>query len=285
MSAPRNNPPPPLAVICAGGVLPFVVADAALSQGRAVTLFAYSGIADATRVAAYPHHWIVLGQAGRMFDLIRGAGCRDVVFIGGLARPPIWKLRLDWLTVRLLPRLIAMFAGGDNRLLSGIGRIFEEQGFRTIGAHEIAPSLLVPAGDLTQRKPTAADRSDIAKALEAVRAIGAADVGQAAVVANGQVLAVEDRAGTNAMLAKVANLRAGKPAGERGGVLVKAAKPGQDRRYDLPTIGPRTVEAVAKAGLAGIAVVAGDTLGAELDQAIALANRLDIFIAGVEALP
>ncbi|MBV9347907.1 MAG: UDP-2,3-diacylglucosamine diphosphatase LpxI [Pseudolabrys sp.] len=274
----------PLAIVCSGGSLPFAVADAAIAQGRRVILFAVRGIADAGRVAHYPHKWFSLGQFGRLMSAMRKAGCRDMVMVGSLARPPMFSVRFDLTTLRLFPRLFRMYRGGDNHLLSELGRIFEDHGFRMLGAHEIAPELLMPEGDLTRRRPSQSDRADIDRGFEVLTAIGAYDVGQAAVVANGQVLAIESVGGTDQLLDHVAQLRAeGRLSTPVGlGVLVKAPKPAQDHRYDLPTIGPKTVEGVANAGLAGIAVAAGEALAADLVRAVELADAKNIFIVGLK---
>ncbi len=124
----------PLAVICGGGSLPFAVADAVGKRGRRVVLFAIRGWADPQRVAAYPHHWAAFGQFGRFCRVARREGCRDVVFIGSVVRPAIWHIRPDFKTLRLLPRIFRIFRGGDDHLLSGVAAMFEEHGFRLVGA-------------------------------------------------------------------------------------------------------------------------------------------------------
>src|SRR5215207_2756007 len=181
----------PLAIICGGGSLPFAVADAARRARWTVILFAIEGWADTAAVARYQHHWVGLGQFGRFRRLARAAGCREVVCIGTVLRPSVSTLRPDWATVRLLPRLYRLFRGGDDHLLSGLGRIFEEHGFHLLGAHEIAPDILVPAGALGRREPSERDREDIARGFALIAAMGPFDVGQAAVIADRRVLAVE----------------------------------------------------------------------------------------------
>jgi DUF1009 family protein len=273
----------PLAIICGGGTIPFAVAEAVTRRGRRAVLFAVRGWADAARVAPFPHHWIAVGQVARFVRLAREEGCRDVVFIGSAVRPPLTAIRLDWLTLRVLPRVIASYRGGDDHLLSGVARIFEEHGFRLIGAHEVAPEILVPEGAVGGHLPGERDHKDIARALALLRATGPFDIGQAAVIADQHVLAIEAAEGTDGMLARIAELRAqGRiptPAGV--GVLVKAPKPGQDRRFDLPTIGPRTVAEVARAGLGGLAVVAGHTIIAEPAEVARAADKARLFVVGV----
>src|SRR6266852_320703 len=280
---PAGAPPVegPLAIICGAGSLPFAVADAAQQRGRGVVLFALRGSADAERVAGYPHHWVAVSQVGTVCRLARRAGCRDLVFIGSVVRPAFRDLWPDAHTLPLLLRFIRLFRGGDSRLLSGIASVFEEQGFRVLGAHDVAPQILMPEGPLGRYQPNAADQDDIAQGLAFLRATGPFEVGQAVVVARRRVLAVEAAEGTDNMLARLAELRGGGRIRAVGGVLVKAPTPGQDRRLDLPTIGPRTVEGAARAGLAGIAVVAGSTIVAEPERIATAADRERLFVLGL----
>ena len=273
----------PIAIICGGGSFPGAVAEAIVRGGRKPVMFGLKGWADAKIVERYTHHWIAIGETGRFFRLARQEQCEDLLLIGWLLRPPLTQLRLDWQTIRLLPRLARAFRGGDDRLLSGIAQIAEEQGLRIIGLQEVAPEVFVPEGVLGHHQPSATDRNDIARGMKLIAALGPFDVGQAVVVANNHVLAVEAAEGTDNMLARIADLRRqGRVTTPPGtGVLVKAPKPGQDRRFDLPSIGPRTIEGAARAGLAGVAVAAGSTIIADAAEVIAIAERQKIFVAGV----
>jgi hypothetical protein len=273
----------PLAIVCGGGPLPYVVAVAAAASGRRVVLFALRGWADPARVSEFPHHWIALGQFGRFVRLARQEGCRDMVWIGSLVRPSLSQIRLDVTTLRLLPRIVSGFRGGDDHLLSAMGGIFETFGFRLLGAHEVVPQLLVPEGAVTRLQPNARQRDDIVRGVAILAAIGPFDIGQAVVVADQHCIAVEGPEGTDGMLARVADMRAsGRLRAPPGtGVLVKAPKTGQDRRFDLPTIGPQTVQGAARAGLAGIAVAAGSTIVAESERLMAVAERSGLFVVGV----
>ena len=279
----------PLAVICGGGTLPFAVADALIGSGRSVYLLAIEGFADRAAVARYPHDWIAVGRFGRMLRLLREAGCRDVTCIGTMVRPALRDMRLDWTTLRMLPQLYRLFRGGDDHLLSGVARLFEQQGLRLLGPHEVAPEILVQDGVLTSTQPTARDLADAAHGFALLDAIGPFDVGQAAVVADKHVLAVEAVEGTDAMLLRVAELREhGRIApSDRTGVLVKAPKPAQELRLDLPAIGPQTVDGVRRAGLRGIMLRAGAVMIAEPFAVKEAADRAGIFVVGVnpEAAP
>jgi DUF1009 family protein len=273
----------PLGIICGGGSIPLAVADAVSKRGRRVVLFPLVGWADASAVARYPHHWIHVGQLGRFCRLAASEQIRDIVFIGSLVRPAIRQLRLDWKTISVLPRVVRAYRGGDDHLLSGVGRLFEDNGFCLLGAHEVAPEILVTEGPLGSCVPAPRDHDDIAYGLDLLRAISSYDVGQAVVIANRHVLAVEAAEGTDRMIARIAELRRdGRiryPSGV--GVLVKAPKQNQDRRFDLPTIGPQTVEGAAKAGLAGVAIVAGGTIVVEPQRIASLSDAAGLFVVGV----
>ncbi len=275
----------PLAMIVGGGSIPIAVAEAVERRGRRVVLFPIRGWAEPAVVEKFRHHWIPLAKAGLFRRHARAEGCRDVVFVGTASRPPLRSLRVDWLTLRLLPRVVRAYRGGDDHLISSAARIFEDYGFRIVGAHEMAPEILMPEGPIGSRHPSGRDEADIVRALALLQATGAFDMGQGAIIADNHVLAVEAAEGTDAMVRRVADLRAQRriaiPAGR--GVLVKAPKLHQDRRFDLPAIGPRTVEEVARAGLAGIAVVAGGSIIAEPAAVALAADKANVFVVGVKA--
>jgi len=275
----------PVGVIAGGGAMPFAVADSLQARGIAPVLFALRGACDSDRVAGFRHHWISVGQLGRATKLFRSEGCRDLIFIGSLVRPALSEIRLDWGTLRVLGKVMTAFRGGDDHLLSGVGRILEQDGFRMVGIRDVAPDLLMPEGGITRAMPDVGAQADIGKGRDVLRALGPFDIGQAAVVIDGHVVAVEDIEGTDGLLARVARLRAdGHIRAKAGrGVLVKAPKSGQDLRFDLPTVGPRTVAGAAKAGLAGIAIAAGYALVVEPQAMIQTADQAGLFIEGISA--
>jgi len=275
----------PIGLIAAGGVMPFAVADSLIARGINPVLFALRGACDPMGVERFRHHWISIGQLGKAAKLFRAENCRDLVFIGTLVRPALSEIRLDWGTLRVIGRVWAAFRGGDDHLLSGIGRILEQDGFRMVGIKDVAPDLLMPEGCLTLKSPDENAVADIAKGRDVLRALSRFDIGQAAVVIDGHVVGVEGIEGTDGLLARVARLRAeGRIRAQTArGVLVKAPKSGQDLRFDLPTLGPRTVEGAAAAKLAGIAIVAGNTIVIEPQAVIEAADAAGLFVTGLSA--
>jgi DUF1009 family protein len=275
----------PIGLIAAGGVMPFAVADSLVARGLDPVLFALKGACDPVRVARFRHHWISVGQVGRAVKLFRSENCRDLVFIGTLVRPALSEIRLDWGTLRVIGRVWAAFRGGDDHLLSGIGRILEQDGFRMVGIRDVAPDLLMPEGCITRAAPDQSAAADIARGRDVLRALSPFDIGQAAIVIDGHVVGVEDIEGTDGLLARVAHLRAeGRIRAKAArGVLVKAPKSTQDLRFDLPTIGPRTIEGASKARLAGVAIVAGNTIVVEPQTMIEAADAAGLFVTGVPA--
>ena len=270
-------------LIAGGGVLPFAVADSLKARGITPILFALKGFCDPVAASRFRHHWVPLGQIGRLKSLMRDEHCRDLVFIGTLVRPALSEIRMDWGTLRAMRHILSAFRGGDDHLLTGIGRIFEDDGFRLLGIKDVAPDLLMPAGSLCRARPDAGAEADITRGLDVLGALSPFDIGQATVVIDGHVVGVEGIEGTDGLLARVAQLRAqGRIRARPGrGVLVKAPKSGQDLRFDMPTLGPQTIARAAEAGLAGIAIVAGNTIVAEPQQMVDAADAAGLFVTGV----
>ena len=140
----------PLAMLCGGGSLPLAVAEKVVAGGRSVLLFPLRGAAEGTAVERFPHHWVHIGQIGKFLRLARAAGCHEVVFIGSLVRPSLWQVHPDLKGLRVLPRVLAAYRGGDDHLLTSMGKVLEDEGFRLLGAHEVAPDILMPKGPLGQ---------------------------------------------------------------------------------------------------------------------------------------
>jgi len=272
----------PLVIVAAGGTVPFEVATAAQAAGRNVLVIALEGVAD-PRLAEFRNETVKWGQVGRVERLIVGHGAREVVFIGSVdKRPDFSSIGVDLGTLKLMPLLLRTMVGGDDSVLGNIVGFFEERGIRVVGAHEVAPGIVAAPGHVAGPRVAAAALNDVRLAFQAARAIGELDAGQAAVAVNGRVIALEAAEGTDAMLERVAALHANGRArwSGRAGVLVKRSKPQQDLRVDMPAIGPRTVEGVVRANLAGIAVEAGKVMIADRAATIAEAERTRTFIIG-----
>ncbi len=264
-----------LGILAGRGELPGLIAAACRARGQDVFIIAFEGHAEARVVEGAPHAWCRLGAGGAALERLKTEGVTELVMAGGIRRPSLAELRPDLRTARFFAK-VGIGALGDDGLLSAVIRELEVEGFRVVGIDSMLAELLAPLGNLTRAVPDAAADADIARAFAVVRALGALDVGQAVVVQQGLVLGVEAIEGTDALLVRAGALRREGP----GGVLVKARKPGQERRADLPVVGPATVEGAAAAGLRGIAVEAGSTLLLDRAAIVAAADRLGLFVVG-----
>ena len=278
----RNDP---IGIIAGGGSLPGEVARSLTARGQPFHVIWVDGSAE-DELKAYPHTIVNWAGLGLALKALRTAGVKRVLFVGKTARP-VWRTaRPDLTFIAALPAVIALLkAGGDDAVLRGLLALFEKKGFEIAGAGEIAPELLVERGHLAGPAPNARDDADIAKGFALVAALGRHDIGQGAIVSGGVIEAIEGAEGTDRMIARVGERRrsAGYDVAQlREGVLVKRPKPGQDLRVDLPAIGPDTVAAAARCGLAGMAVMAGHVLAASRGELIARADADCRFIVGVD---
>ncbi|MGA0607119.1 UDP-2,3-diacylglucosamine diphosphatase [Phenylobacterium sp. VNQ135] len=273
-----------LGLIAGGGGLPVEIAEHCERSGRPLFVIRLKGFAG-TALEPYAGAEVGIAEVGKCIKALKRAGCEAVCLAGIVARPDFSSLAPDLRGLKLLPKAIAAARKGDDALLRLLVDEFEAEGFAVEGAHEVMDDLSLPLGYLGRLQARDEDLHDAQRALEVARAVGRLDVGQAAVVASGLVLAVEAQEGTDAMLSRVAGLPGHLKgmAGAGRGVLAKAPKPIQETRVDLPTIGPATVEGVARAGLAGIVGEAGRLLVLDRDAVMARADELGVFILGVEA--
>ncbi len=273
----------PIAILAGGGRLPQLVAAAALREGRAAIVFAIAGEAEPEAFAPAPVHTVRWGEIGRLLRLWEESGCREAVLIGTITRRPDYRaLRPDFGAVKLIPRIVQLMARRDNDLLSGVAKLIEENGVRVVSPLAVAPDLGLAegcqVGSVSQQS-----EEDIAAAVAAAREVGRLDIAQGAVAVGGRVVAVEDAAGTDALLERVALLRRAGTVSTKGGVLVKCLKPKQDGRHDLPTVGPTTADHARRAGLAGVAAEAGRTMLVGRDETIDAFRRADLFLLGLNA--
>jgi len=271
-----------LGLIAGGGDLPKAVALSVRADGRDVFVVALRGMCG-DWAEDFPHAWVGLGEPGHALKALKGAAAADVLLAGRVERPKFSELKLDAKGVLILPKVIAAARAGDDALLRVLTGMFEAEGFRAVSVAEAAPGLVVREGALGRLVPNDDHKSDIARAFAIVRSLGALDVGQAAAVCEGLALAVEAAEGTDAMIARIAQLKdnlRGTPDKKRG-VLVKALKPTQDAKTDMPVIGVETVRRAAGVGLAGIALEAGKSLIVDKSAVAAEADRLGLFVAGI----
>ncbi len=268
----------PLGIIAGGGPLPGQVAAAAQAAGRPVFIVGLEGFAESAIIAPYPHQFFRMDAVGAIRQALQAHGCAELVIIGPVKRPSIFSLRPDAEGIKMLARIGRAAFAGDDGLLGAVLRVLGEDGFHVVGAHEILGDALGTPGLLTRAAPDETALADIQRGVEVLKIIGAADIGQACVVQQGIVLAVETVEGTDAMLSRISAVTRSGPAG----VLVKLAKPGQERRADLPTIGVETIRQVRNAGLRGVVFEAGGTILANRSLMIEAADAAGIFLLGVQ---
>ncbi|SDA39609.1 hypothetical protein SAMN02927914_00163 [Mesorhizobium qingshengii] len=273
-------------IIAGGGSLPVEIARALAREGRSPFVVMASGEVD--RVSdfdAYEQTTMMLEDVGSLLPTLRRHHVTHLVTAGHITRRPrLSAMRLNFGLLAWVPTMLVGLSRGDDTVLKLFVRRIERSGIKVVGAHEIVPELVATEGSLTKVAPRRSDWRDIEAAHAAAKAIGALDIGQAAVAIGGRTIALEGIEGTDGLLERTKQLRShGRLAGRTRGVLVKCAKPGQELRADLPSIGPQTVEAVHAAGLAGIAVEAGRSLILEGPTVVARANELGLFVIGLPA--
>lgn len=273
-----------LAIIAGAGALPIEVAQSAQREGWDVFIVALRGSARLGDFPGFPSTELRIGQLGGMLDVLQRRGISNVAMVGSLTRPALSDLRPDAGMLRRLPRIVQAFRGGDDHLLRRVIGILEDCGLHIVDIRQIASGLLIPSGTITTRKPDRLQLSDGALGLTLLDTLGQYDVGQAAVVIGGRVVAIEGAEGTDGLLERVAGMRAnGRIRDRKGtGILVKAAKPDQDMRIDLPTVGPVTIDGCVRAGLAGIVMREDEVIITERERVIASANANGLFLIGMD---
>ncbi|RIJ26229.1 LpxI family protein [Henriciella barbarensis] len=256
-----------LAIIAGLGDLPVSIALAARERGQDLHVFRLSGFEE-KRLEAFDHETLGIGQIGHLIKRLKKVGCEQVVLAGIVKRPNFSDIKLDIRGAKLLPRVLKAARSGDDALLRVIVAELEAEGFDVIAAESAAQELTVGEGLIFGQDPSEAELADLRKAARIASELGRLDIGQGCVVCDGLVLAVEAQEGTDRMLGRINELEdeiRGASTAPRG-VLVKRPKPIQERRIDLPTIGPMTIQKAAEAGLAGIGVEAKGALLLNRDE-------------------
>lgn len=273
---PLENPLSPLGIVAGSGELPRQVIKRVIKSGRSVFVVAIEGNTDVQTVENIQHVWINLGAIGTAIEHLKAAGVSELVLAGKINRPSIKSLRPDATGAKLIAKLGFSLFGGDSAIFKTIVGFLEEQGFRIVGSESLMEDLIAPAGPLGQHIPDKQTQKDIEIGARVVKAMGEFDIGQAVIVKNGLVLGIEAAEGTDGLIERCNGLK-----GEgKGGVLVKARKPLQENRVDLPTIGENTIERISQAGFAGIALEAGHALIVNRSKVIRLADNLGLFVIG-----
>lgn len=276
--SPKADMVTKLGIIAGGGDLPVRICEACEDAGRPFFVIAIEHQADIGRLSRFPHAVIRIGAAGKALKLFKKEGVRDLVMAGKVSRPSLAQLRPDAEALKFFAT-VGKGAGGDDDLLTRVANYFQDKhGFNVIPIGEVLGPTGVKTGSMTKTAPDSARQADIDRGLFVLKTLGPADVGQAVVVQEGIVLGVEAIEGTDALIERCGNLKRPGP----GPVLVKIAKPGQDNRVDLPTIGEETVARVAAAGFSGIAIETDRTIIVDQAATVAAADRAGIFLTAVE---
>ncbi|MEQ1669852.1 MAG: UDP-2,3-diacylglucosamine diphosphatase LpxI [Hyphomicrobium sp.] len=273
-----------IGIVAGGGSLPVEIARSVEARGGFVHAVMIEGQAQGA-LRTFSHTDASWAEVGKAIKSFKRAGIKDIVLVGRMVRPRFKTAKPDFGFLRSLPAVLRIFrAGGDDAVLRAVIEMFERRGLKVRGVGEVAPELLVGDGPMTDLGPSETDDADIALGMALIGALGRHDIGQAAVISQGQIEAIEGAEGTDRMVARVAERRrlaAGDPLIRSRGVLIKRPKPGQDLRVDLPAIGPDTVQQVADARLSGIAAMSGYVLAASRFELISAAERQRVFVAGV----
>jgi len=264
-----------LGILAGGGELPRLLIETCQNSGREVFVIAFKSQCDPETTQNVEHAWVNIGKAGAAIEQLRAHGVEELVMAGRIQRPSMAQLMPDARALKIIGA--GVMNKGDDSLLSTIVHALEtEEGFHFVGVHEVMPELLAPEGVLGRIHPSEQQQIAIRLAIHAAKDLGAKDLGQAAVASALGVIALEERAGTDAMLESLLGA-----AQAQGAVLAKMMKPGQERRADLPTIGVHTVENAARAGLGGIVVEAAGALILNRAAVVKAADAQGLFVMGV----
>ncbi|HUS95999.1 MAG TPA: UDP-2,3-diacylglucosamine diphosphatase LpxI [Hyphomicrobiaceae bacterium] len=277
-----------IGLLAGAGRVPQEITESLARRGYKVHVVALRGSAE--DVASWPVascDWVGIAEVGGMLASFARADCREIMIAGGVRRPDLLRVRPDIGFFTNLPSVLSLTRGGDDHLLRRVIRFFEHKGYIVRGLADLTPDLLADAGALNSLPSRPSDAQDALLGRDVLAAFGQLDMGQAAVVIGGSLYALEGAEGTDKLLERVASQRAAQTGSSAavGGTLVKMAKPAQDVRVDLPTIGPKTIENCRRAGLTAIAVEAGRTVIAERAATLAAADAAGIRLHGILRQP
>jgi UDP-2,3-diacylglucosamine hydrolase len=277
-------PAGPIAILAGAGQLPIQLVNHLERTGQEVRVLAFRGFAE-TELQRRAHATVDLLDLKTIMSTLEGWRPQAVSLVGAVRRPGFSALLSAYSLLRNMHEVKEVITRGDDQVLRGAVMLLEERGHRVVGAHELAPDLVASQSLIGKLTPNADDCETIGFGLDLLKSLSDFDIGQGAVIARRHVLAIEGPEGTDRMMRRVMKMRQswfGLRRREEGGVLIKAAKRGQDLRVDMPTIGPRTVMEAAKAGLSGIAIGAGSTFVLEQEKTLRTADRLGLFLIAVD---
>ena len=266
-----------LGMIAGGGMMPVEIIKHCNDHGREIFVVGIEPYAKEEELKDAPHIFAKMGEAGKILKAMAKNNVHDIVLAGGIKRPSFKELIPDWEGAKLMAKLAIKKMSDNNLFIAAMDEI-ERHGFKVVGIEEVVPEMMFSEGIYGKLKPSADDMDDIRRGITVAKALGAVEVGQAVVVQEGMVLAVEAVEGTDMMLSRAATV---KKQG-KAPVMVKVLKPGQDMRVDLPAIGLQTIEQLKKYGIKGIAVEAGGILLIERETVIKMADEAGIFIIGMK---
>lgn len=266
-----------LGIVAGGGALPHKLVSYCQKIGRDFCILGFANQTDPKLFEVGPSFVSKLGQLKKAIKFLKAQEVKELVLIGAIRRPSVFELKPDWMTLKLLFKF-GFGRHGDDSILRLVDQVLSKEGFELRGVHEYLPELIAPAGVMAQIRPNEKQFKDIEKAQSVLYHLGKADVGQSAVVQNRLILGVEAIEGTDELIQRCGNY---KRKGHKP-ILVKMKKPDQDERFDLPTIGPQTIENLQLHGYAGVALQAGSALIVDLEKVIKLANKYGLFVYGFE---
>ena len=275
---PKRSKVPKLGIIAGGGALPGQVISACRETGREYFVLAFEGSADPEILGDAPVDWIRMSGLSKAFESARREGVEELVRVGKLPRPSVLELMRDAKSAKFLAKVGTRMLGDDNILSAVVREIEHAEGFRVIGPEVLLEDILATGGCYGSVTPDDNDLADIARGMDVLKTIGALDIGQGVVVQNGAILGVEAAEGTDRLIERCAEFV---DAETVGGVFVKASKPTQDRRIDLPAVGSSTMHHAIRAGLRGIAIEAGGALIVDRQAMIEAADAAGVFLYGV----
>lgn len=266
-----------LGMIAGGGMMPVEIIKYCNATGRNIFVVGIEPFAKEEEIKEAPHTFAKIGEAGKILKAFKNNNVYEIVLAGGIKRPSFKEMIPDWEGMKIVAKL-AVKKMSDDKLFRAVMDEIESRGFKIVGIEEVVPEMMFHEGIYGNVKPSAEDMDDIQRGITVAKALGAVDVGQAVVVQEGMVLAVEAIEGTDMMLSRAAIV---KKEG-KAPVMVKVLKPGQDLRTDLPAMGLQTIELLKKYGIGGIAVEAGGILMIEREEVVKMADQEGIFVIGVK---